>query len=427
MKQRFFKYIADLRFAIGILLLIAICSIIGTVIEQDQPIETYKLNYPIANPVFGIFSWDLIVKFGFDHVYKTWWFITLIVIFGTSLVTCTILQQLPGLKLARKCQFFRSPLQFQKLNLSLKSSTINLNSFLRNRKIENYHIFQQKNLIYCYKGLIGRLGPIIVHFSMILVLIGTIISSISGFKAQEIIPKTEIFHIQNILGTGVFTELPKVSSRINDFWITYNQRNIVQQFYSDLSILNDNGVEINRQTIYVNSPAKYNGITYYQTDWNLIGIRVKTESEKINQYPLIPISNKQEKLWVSWIPLTTELDRGLTILINNLEGYLSIYNSDGRFLGNLELNETQSFIKPLTFIDVISATGLQIKVDPGINLIYTGFGLLMLSTLLSYITYSQVWIIQNGQNTYIGGSTTRATYEFEVEFFKVIKQFENKS
>jgi len=40
MKQKFFKYIADLRFAICILLLIAICSIIGTVIEQDQPIET---------------------------------------------------------------------------------------------------------------------------------------------------------------------------------------------------------------------------------------------------------------------------------------------------------------------------------------------------------------------------------------------------
>ena len=47
MKQKFFRLIADLRFAIFILLLISFCSIIGTVIEQDQSLETYKANYPI--------------------------------------------------------------------------------------------------------------------------------------------------------------------------------------------------------------------------------------------------------------------------------------------------------------------------------------------------------------------------------------------
>ena len=36
MKQRIFKFLADLRFAITILLIIACFSIIGTVIEQDQ-------------------------------------------------------------------------------------------------------------------------------------------------------------------------------------------------------------------------------------------------------------------------------------------------------------------------------------------------------------------------------------------------------
>ncbi len=45
MKQNVFRFLADLRFAISILLIIASVSIIGTVIEQDQSIETYKLNY----------------------------------------------------------------------------------------------------------------------------------------------------------------------------------------------------------------------------------------------------------------------------------------------------------------------------------------------------------------------------------------------
>ena len=92
MKQRIFKFLADLRFAITILLIIACFSIIGTVIEQDQSIETYKMNYPLTNQVFGFLSWDIILKFGFDHVYKTWWFISLVFLFGLSLLTCTILQ-----------------------------------------------------------------------------------------------------------------------------------------------------------------------------------------------------------------------------------------------------------------------------------------------------------------------------------------------
>ena len=55
MKRNLFKSIADLRFAIFILLMIAGLSVIGTVIEQDQSIETYKLNYPLTNRVLGFY------------------------------------------------------------------------------------------------------------------------------------------------------------------------------------------------------------------------------------------------------------------------------------------------------------------------------------------------------------------------------------
>ena len=71
MKQNFFRVVADLRFAILILLLISFCSIIGTIIEQDQPIEIYKTNYPLTKPIFGFLAWDKILFSGFDHVYRT--------------------------------------------------------------------------------------------------------------------------------------------------------------------------------------------------------------------------------------------------------------------------------------------------------------------------------------------------------------------
>ena len=421
MRQSIFKMIADLRFAITILLIIASSSIIGTVIEQDQSIETYKLNYPLTNRVFGFLSWDIILKFGFDHVYTTWWFITFILLFGISLLTCTFLQQLPSLKIAKRCQFFRITNQFRLLSISTKLQHLPLTQLISRIKKNKYSIFQQKDIAYCYKGLIGRIAPIIVHFSMILILLGAIFGSLNGFKAQEIVPKTETFHIQNILNNGQLTTIPKISARVNDFWITYTKQTTVSQFYSDISILNVDGNEIERKTIFVNSPIKHEGVDYYQTDWNLIGLRIQTNDQSTLQYPLISILNNRNKVWLTWIPLSSDLRIGVTILVDNLQGYASVYNETGLFLGNLELNESFNSNIPITLTDIISSTGLQIKSDPGIPLIYAGFFLLMISTLISYITYSQIWIIQYNKKIFIGGNTNRATFDFELEFFKFIK------
>nr|YP_009497773.1 c-type cytochrome biogenesis protein [Acanthoceras zachariasii]AWT40486.1 c-type cytochrome biogenesis protein [Acanthoceras zachariasii] len=418
MKQKFFKLIADLRFAIIILLIIASFSIIGTVIEQDQPIEIYQKNYPLINPVLGFLSWEIILKFGFDHVYKTWWFISLIIIFAVSLLTCTILQQLPSLKISSRCQFFRTPNQFKKLKISTKLYNLKFSQLFFRIKSINYSIFQQKNIIYAYKGLIGRIAPIIVHFSMILILIGTVIGSTSGFKAQEIVPKTEIFHIQNVLNNGKFTVLPKISTRINDFWINYTKQNTVKQFYSDISILNNEGNEIKHQTIFVNSPIRHKGINYYQTDWNLLALRIKNSNSKILQYPLISLLDSKNKIWITWIDTSSNLEKGFIVLIDNLQGYCSIYSELGQFLGNLEINET---FDNISLVDIISSSGLQIKSDPGIPLIYSGFFFLMISTLVSYVTYSQIWIVKDKNEIFIGGNTTRATFDFEIEFLKLLK------
>jgi cytochrome c biogenesis protein len=421
MKQRFFRLLADLRFAIFILLLISLCSIIGTVIEQDQSIETYKLNYPLTNQLFGFLSWDKILQFGLDHVYKTWWFLTLILLFGISLITCTFLQQLPSLKIARRCQFFRTTEQFCRLKISTILNDFNLTKVLSKLQGNHYSIFQQKNIVYCYKGLIGRIAPIIVHLSMILVLVGTIMGSLFGFKAQEIIPKTETFHIQNVINNGQLTIVPKLSARINDFWITYTKQKTISQFYSDISILNNEGNEIERKTSFVNSPLIYKGIYYYQTDWNLTGLRFQDLNRQIVEYPLVNILSTKNKVWLTWVPSTQILNEGIIIIIDNLQGYCSVYNDLGIFLGNLELNESLTSDPRFTLLEIISSTGLQIKTDPGIPIIYTGFFFLMISTLISYISYSQIWIIQEEQKVFIGGNTTRALFEFELEFFKFIK------
>nr|YP_010207784.1 Cytochrome c biogenesis protein [Pseudo-nitzschia delicatissima]UBA14797.1 Cytochrome c biogenesis protein [Pseudo-nitzschia delicatissima] len=423
MRQKIFRLFADLRFSIFTLLLISGCSIIGTVIEQDQSIEMYKINYPLTNPVFGFLSWDRILYFGLDHVYKTWWFLFLIFLFGCSLVLCSFLQQLPSLKVARRCQFFRTNRAFYKLNNYTILTTPSFSKILAGIKTEHYSIFQQKNIVYSYKGLIGRIAPIIVHFSMILVLVGTIVSSLFGFKAQEIVPKTENFHIQNILSNGQLTVIPQNSARVNDFWITYTKNKTISQFYSDISILNNNGNEIKRKTISVNYPLVDKGVYYYQTDWNLIGLRFKTNTNQIIEYPLVNVFPNQEKIWLTWISNNQFTQNGIILLIDNLEGYCSIYNDTGQFLGNMEINETLNFNQNITLLEILSSTGLQIKIDPGIPLIYLGFFFLMISTLMSYITYSQVWVFQKDQQLFIGGNTNRALFDFELEFLKLVKNY----
>ena len=421
MKQKVFRLLADLRFAIFILLLISFCSIAGTIIEQDQPIEVYKINYPLINPLFGFLSWDHIIQLGLDHVYKTWWFVTLIVLFGCSLTLCSFLQQLPSIKIARRCQFFRTTSPFYRLKVSTILNNLSFNKIIARIKSEQYSVFQQRNMIYCYKGLIGRIAPVIVHFSMILILLGTIVGSLLGFKAQEIVPKTENFHIQNILNNGPSTIIPRTSARVNDFWITYTKTKTISQFYSDISILNQQGNEIKRRTISVNNPLVSEGVYYYQTDWDLLGLRFQNSTNQIIEYPLINVFGNQEKVWLTWIANNKIAQEGVIAIISNLQGYCSIYNNTGQFLGNLELNESVNLTQPITLLEIISSTGLQIKTDPGIPLIYLGFLFLMISSLISYITYSQVWMVQQNGQIFIGGNTNRAVFDFELEFLKFVK------
>jgi cytochrome c biogenesis protein len=120
-------------------------------------------------------------------------FFYIIFLFGLSLISCTFLTTIPSLKIARRCQFFRTTEQFYRLKISTILNNFSFNKILARIKKNQYSIFQQKNIVYCYKGLIGRIAPILVHFSMILILIGTIVGSLFGFKAQEIVPKTENF------------------------------------------------------------------------------------------------------------------------------------------------------------------------------------------------------------------------------------------
>jgi cytochrome c biogenesis protein len=417
--QKSFKIFTNLTFALFILGIIAIGSSIGSFIEQDEPISFYEQNY--ATPIYGFIDKNFIFTFGLDHVYRTWWFLTLLLFLAISLISCTISRQFP-LFLTSKDYFFKKketslltlPFSVKLKNIYYLKETI----LLKIQKM-NFYIYQYGDLIYGYKGLIGRISPILVHFSLLIILGGASIGAFKNFKVQEVLPKGEIFHVQNPINVGWLTNLPTISTRVNDFWVEY-ENNRIHQFYSNLSLLDNSGNEIRQQTISVNNPLRYQDIDFYQSDWNLLGIRVKNTTEnKIYEFPVFSL-NQKSKSWVTWV----KTENGTKILVfDQLQNNFLLYDESGKFLETKNLNEE---IGPnLKVIDLLPSTGLLIKYDPSIKLIYFGFGLLMITSSLSYLPYTQLWILNKKEYSWIGSSTNRGKIQLEIEFENFIRSLEN--
>ena len=420
--KKIIKILTDLKFALAVLLAIAIASSLGSFIEQDEPIFFYQQNYPLEKPIYGFINSNFILILGLDHIYRTWWFLFLLVILGVSLVSCTITRQFPIFKNSKDYSFKKEKKSFLNLPFFVKIENIYYLKEIILLKIQklNFYIYQNENLVYGYKGLIGRISPILVHLSLIIILIGSLIGAFKNFKAQEVLPKGELFHIQNPIRVGWFTELPDVNIRVNDFWVEYEKKKI-HQFYSNLSILDNYGNEIKEQTISVNNPLRYKNIDIYQSDWNLLGIRLeKLGEKKIYEFPLFSL-NKTAKSWITWVK---DSDKNYSLLFDQLKQTFLVYDERGNFLKEKKLGEIID--KEYKISDILPSTGLLIKYDPSIGIIYFGFGLLMITTGLSYLPYTQIWIFHNSKNSWIGGITNRGKIQVEIEFENLIRYIENK-
>ena len=230
-KTKILKKLANLQLAIGLLISIGLMIALGTIIEQDQSLNFYKESYSEANPLFGFLTWKVIKALSLDKLYSAWWFIVVLVLFGSSLLACTFTTQLPSVKTFKIWKFITQSSQYQnlKVNDNIKIGVSNTVAFNCNDK--NYHYFRQHKKSYAYSGLLGRIAPIVVHASIIVLLIGSTIGSFGGYIAQEIVPRGEIFHIQNLTKFGNISYVPQnFSCRINNFWITYTKESKTDQF-----------------------------------------------------------------------------------------------------------------------------------------------------------------------------------------------------
>jgi cytochrome c biogenesis protein len=110
------------------------------------------------------------------------------------------------------------------------------------------------------------------------------------------------------------------------------------------------------------------------------------------------------------------------VIAGNLDT-VTLYDSSGQFAGVRRPGSGKPItVDGLTFVveDIVGSTGLEIKADPGVPWVYAGFGGLMITTLVSYVSHSQVWALQEGSSVYVAGKTNRAKVTFEQELDDVM-------
>ncbi|MDX2231279.1 MAG: cytochrome c biogenesis protein [Leptolyngbyaceae cyanobacterium bins.349] len=431
--QTFFKrelipFLADLRLAIALLLAIAIFSISGTLIEQGQSLQFYQANYPESPALFGFLTWKVILLLGLNHVYSTWWFLALLILFGSSLTACTFKRQLPALRwFSRTWNFYTQPRQFQKFALSAEFDRPSLEHLIPLLEQRRYKVFRQGDSLYAHKGIIGRIGPIVVHVGILVILVGGIWGAMTGFMAQEMIPSGQTFQIQNITEAGPFAgaQIPKDwSVKVNRFWIDYLPDGNIDQFYSEMTVLDQDGQAVKHKTIHVNEPLRYKGVTLYQANWAIAAVRVRLNNSPIFQLPMALLdTGGKGQIWGTWLPTKPDLSEGVSLVAKDLQGMVLVYDMTGKLVTTVRAGmSTEVNGITLRILELVGSTGLQIKADPGIPIVYAGFALLMLGVMMSYISHSQVWALQAEGQCFVGGRTNRAQVAFEREMIDLFDQ-----
>ena len=420
-----FRVISSLSFSISLFIFLAIVSVVGTFIEQDKPLDYYQLHYPETNPILSCITWKNIIWLGLNHMYSTYWFFLILLLFFFSLLICTLSTQLPILKYARQWSFLYSQEVLEKKNIYYELQPISFFNIVYLLNINNYYVFHKGKGLYGYKGLWGKIAPIFVHFSIIVSFIGFILRMTNGLVVQEVVPSSEIFHFQNIVNSGSFSSAPfDIVGKVDDFFVTFNKDKSIQQFFSSISLVNNKKEIVSTQYIWVNSPMKFKGVTIYQTDWRVNALRIQIGTKKFIVKDLIQTNTQKVINTSAWsCNLSLSDNHQLSILIPSLLDDLLIYNEQGMFVTSVTYGEWVILHGvPVLFKDLIFSTGLQIKIDPGIPISYVGFAILMISIVISYTSYSQVWISKNIGQLMFSGTTNRALLSFEDELFLISQQ-----
>ena len=417
--------ISSLKFAIFLLIIIAIASSLGTFIPQEKGFQEYFDLYD-STPFLGFLDGEKILKLQLNHIYTSLWFLLLLFLLCISLAFSSFRKQIPTLKSALKWVDYKKKDKFEKLKLNCNWETNDNDKLIIKAdqilKKDGWNILINENRISARKGVFGRFGPICVHFGLIILLIGSTYGNFSRQSLEEyLIPNETIDLINDNSNT-------KFSLKLNNFEIDREDNGIPQQFTSNIEIFSDNSSKSFQKETSVNHPIRYKGLTIYQADWAISNLVLKIDNI-IYQLQLKPVPEIGEQVWGIVIEFGKKIKKNYLLTINNEYGPIKIFDTDNFSETDIYLNKEVKEINSsqIEFIQAIPSSGLIIKNDPSIPIIYSSFILIILGVSLSLIPTKRLWILNDSDSNiiYMGGLCNKNLSGFETEFINLSSLLKN--
>ena len=441
--DQIWKFFASVKLSIYTLVLLALTSVIGTVVLQNGSSQQYITLY-------GEGLYNLIKVLGIDDMYHAWWFLALLVLLCVNIVVCSVERLSTTWKVIFPKEIRFNPERFRKMK--------NQDSFDaqggRDELVKKYEGFLKRKAkvvlrkdedgkvaFYGEKGRWTRLGVYVVHTSILFMLIGALIGSLFGFKANLRLDEGDKKGVVTALKTRLPIKLP-FEIRCNDFHVSFYDTGAPEEFRSNLTIIED-GKEAFTEDIRVNHPLRYKGINIYQSSYGM-GSPAKAVFTLINNETGEEVSASVSKGG------STPLPGGEGHF--KFEGFLPNFDFRGHNLGATFIGRVAAEggkpiqvalpVKFATFdkmrkgkytvtvkeFEKAYYTGLQVTKDPGVWYVYVGFILMIVGCWITFFMAHETYFIQieSGENgkgrVLVSAGTNRNSQGMKLKLIKMVTQ-----
>ena len=426
---RLVGWISDLRVAIVLLLVIASTSGVGTAIPQREPAELYHRLYD-PQPWLGLLNADGVLALQLDHVYSSGWFLGLLAWLALALLLCSWRRQWPALQAALRWIDYSSPRQLSKLSVAETLSTdtpkASLDRLAGLLQSQGWQIQRHDDRLAARKGLLGRVGPLLVHAGMVVLMLGAAWGALGGQRAEQYLAPGRSLELMDSRGSSQLT------LALDHFSIQRDPAGRPEQFTSQLRILEGDGSGgslLKQAEISVNHPLRFQGVTLYQADWALATISLQLGKSPLLELPLQSFPQLGEQIWGIVLPTRPDGSEPVLLSLGSEQGPVEIYGADGISLARLAPGGAAVEVKglPIRVESVLPASGILLKRDPGVPLVYAGFAIALAGGGLSLLATRQLWAIaeqpagQAGQ-LHVAGLCNRNLTGFAAELPQMLAQ-----
>ena len=425
---RLVALISDLRLAIVLLLVIAIASGVGTAIPQRETAEFYHRLYD-PQPWLGLLPGEGVLALQLDHIYSSGWFLGLLAWLALALLLCSWRRQWPALRASLRWIDYRKPRQLSKLSLAESLATdqpaASLEKLGQLLEGKGWQIRRQGDRLAARKGLLGKVGPLLVHAGMVVLMLGAAWGAVAGQRAEQYLAPGRSLELMDSRGSS------KLTLALDNFSIQRDPAGRPEQFTSQLRILEGDGSSgslLKQAQISVNHPLRFQGVTLYQADWALAAISLQLGRSPLLQLPLQSFPQLGEQVWGLVLPTRPDGSEPVLLSLGSEQGPVEVYGADGSPLGQISPGGEALEVKglPIRVASVLPASGILLKRDPGVPLVYAGFAIALAGGGLSLVATRQLWAIAEegpgpGQ-LHVAGLCNRNLTGFAAELPQLLSQ-----